>query len=137
MEDIVLKEYDVDPNEHDLVIEFLAQKVIIIQKMVLVNRENYFQVEEMIIRASKEFRKKSSKMPTMPLIRLRVRVILGSGVPSKLTHSQQVDYTGFSTVNPQRFGQRFVGRVANPNEILLFHKKRNAAGMLQSICTWK
>ena len=29
MEDIVLKEYDVDPNEHDLVIEFLAQKVII------------------------------------------------------------------------------------------------------------
>ena len=79
MEDIVLKEYDVDPNEHDLVIEFLAQKVIIIQKMVLVNRENYFQVEEMIIRASKEFPKKSSKMPTMPLIRLRVRVLLGSG----------------------------------------------------------
>lgn len=28
MEDIVLKEYDVDPNEHEMIIDFLAQKVI-------------------------------------------------------------------------------------------------------------
>jgi double-strand break repair protein MRE11 len=53
-----------------------------------------------------------------------------------------VDYSGgFSTCNPQRFGQRFVGKLANPNDIkinsgewllldqfiyiLLFHKKRS------------
>jgi hypothetical protein len=34
----------------------------------------------------------------------------------------QVDYTGFSTINTQRFGQRFVGKVANPNDIVLWQK---------------
>jgi len=33
-----------------------------------------------------------------------------------------VDYTGFTTVNVQRFGQKFVGKVANPQEVLLFSK---------------
>ena len=36
----------------------------------------------------------------------------------------KVDYTGYSTCNPQRFGQRFVDRVANPCEILLFQKTK-------------
>ena len=41
----------------------------------------------------------------LPLIRLRV------------------DYSGgFSTINAQRFGQKFVGKVANPHDVLLFHK---------------
>ena len=35
---------------------------------------------------------------------------------------RQVDYTGFTTVNVQRFGQKFVGKVANPQELLLFSK---------------
>lgn len=34
----------------------------------------------------------------------------------------QVDYTGFSTINAQRFGQKFVGKVANPHDMLLWHK---------------
>ena len=34
----------------------------------------------------------------------------------------QVDYTGFTTINAQRFGQKFVGKVANPHDILLWHK---------------
>ena len=49
----------------------------------------------------------------LPLIRLRV------------------DYSGgFSTINAQRFGQRFVGKVANPNDLLQFHKSatRRAKG---------
>ena len=33
-----------------------------------------------------------------------------------------MDYTGFTTINTQRFGQRFVGRVANPNDIILWQK---------------
>ena len=36
--------------------------------------------------------------------------------------SGQVDYTGFTTINVQRFGQKFVGKVANPQELLLFSK---------------
>ena len=42
--------------------------------------------------------------PPLPLIRLRV------------------DYTGFSTINSQRFGQKFVGKVANPHDVLHWHK---------------
>lgn len=34
----------------------------------------------------------------------------------------RVDYTGFSTINVQRFGQKFVGKVANPHDVLLWHK---------------
>ncbi|GFR39960.1 hypothetical protein Agub_g38, partial [Astrephomene gubernaculifera] len=46
----------------------------------------------------------ASPASLLPLIRLRV------------------DYTGFSTVNSQRLGQRFVGRVANPQDMLLWTK---------------
>jgi Mre11 DNA-binding presumed domain len=42
--------------------------------------------------------------PRLPLVRVRV------------------DYTGYSTVHTQRFGQRFVNRVANPGDILLWAK---------------
>lgn len=40
----------------------------------------------------------------------------------------QVDYTGFSTINVQRFGQKFVGKVANPHDVLLWHKVRSLPG---------
>ncbi|XP_015691641.1 double-strand break repair protein MRE11 isoform X2 [Oryza brachyantha] len=43
----------------------------------------------------------------------------------------KVDYSGFSTINPQRFGQKYVGKVANPQDILIFSKsakKRQATG---------
>ena len=33
-----------------------------------------------------------------------------------------MDYSGFSTINTQRFGQMFVGRVANPHDMILWHK---------------
>ena len=46
------------------------------------------------------------KAPKLPLVRLKV------------------DYGGFSTCNPQKFGQRFVGRVANPADILLFQRTK-------------
>lgn len=36
--------------------------------------------------------------------------------------SVQVDYTGFSTINTQRFGQQFVGKVANPHDMILWQK---------------
>ncbi|KAL7746139.1 meiotic recombination [Sorochytrium milnesiophthora] len=39
----------------------------------------------------------------------------------------RVEYGGgFSTFNPQRFGQQFVGKVANPKDVLLFYRKRTA-----------
>jgi len=35
-----------------------------------------------------------------------------------------VEHSGFSTLNNQRFGAQFVDEVANPAEILLFHRKK-------------
>lgn len=66
------------------------------------------KIEEMISKSLEDLPPTMNKATTKPLIRLKVEY---SG--------------GFSTINPQRFGQRFVGRVANPNDILLFHRKRN------------
>ncbi|PRP74445.1 DNA repair exonuclease [Planoprotostelium fungivorum] len=63
------------------------------------------KVEEMIEKANSET---ENTLGMKPLIRLKV------------------EYTGFTALNPQRFGQRFVGRVGNPNEILLYYKKRSA-----------
>uniref|UniRef100_J3MQU8 Mre11 DNA-binding domain-containing protein n=2 Tax=Oryza brachyantha TaxID=4533 RepID=J3MQU8_ORYBR len=46
----------------------------------------------------------SGSEPKLPLVRVKV------------------DYSGLSTIIPQRFGQKHVGKVANPNEILLFSR---------------
>ncbi|KAL6065853.1 Double-strand break repair protein [Balamuthia mandrillaris] len=90
MEEVILREHDLDANDPEQVVEFLGDKV-----------------REMIARVSTEF-PRDNRAPKLPLIRLRV------------------EYGGFSTCNPQRFGQQFVGKVANPNDILLFYKRRTA-----------
>ncbi|CAK0792931.1 unnamed protein product [Prorocentrum cordatum] len=40
----------------------------------------------------------------------------------------RVEHTGFDTLSGQSFGQQFADRVANPEDILLFHKRAGAAG---------
>eukprot|EP01138_Halocafeteria_seosinensis_P013702 gb/GECG01013993.1/.p1 GENE.gb/GECG01013993.1/~~gb/GECG01013993.1/.p1 ORF type:complete len:584 (+),score=86.48 gb/GECG01013993.1/:1-1752(+) len=39
----------------------------------------------------------------------------------------RVEHTGFTPLNNQRFGSQFVSRVANPADILLWHKRRSSA----------
>eukprot|EP00028_Trichosphaerium_sp_Am-I-7-wt_P011333 CAMPEP_0168522902 /NCGR_PEP_ID=MMETSP0405-20121227/9635_1 /TAXON_ID=498012 /ORGANISM="Trichosphaerium sp, Strain Am-I-7 wt" /LENGTH=327 /DNA_ID=CAMNT_0008544615 /DNA_START=548 /DNA_END=1528 /DNA_ORIENTATION=- len=72
------------------------------------------RVSEMIARVNKE-RKDKKLPPRQPLIRLRV------------DHSG-----GFDTMSSAQFGQAFVGKVANPNEILLFTKKKATKAHLQN-----
>lgn len=36
----------------------------------------------------------------------------------------RIEHSGFSTLNNQRFGSKFVGDVANPTDMLLFSKKQ-------------
>ncbi|DAZ97502.1 TPA: hypothetical protein N0F65_009770 [Lagenidium giganteum] len=36
----------------------------------------------------------------------------------------RVEHTGFPVLHNQRFGGRFVGKIANPNDILLFYRKK-------------
>jgi double-strand break repair protein MRE11 len=42
----------------------------------------------------------------------------------------RVDYSGYTTCNTQKFGNRFVGRVANPTSLITWHRKpvKRAAG---------
>ena len=47
----------------------------------------------------------ANEMP-LPLVRLKVEI------------------TGFTNFNVQQFGQQFVGAVANPQDILIFYRKR-------------
>ncbi|KAJ3330652.1 Double-strand break repair protein mre11a [Blyttiomyces sp. JEL0837] len=71
------------------------------------------KVEEMIeeAKSSSSFEGEFPK----PLIRLRV------------------EYSDSKTINPQRFGQQFVDKVANPKEILQFYRKRAATGTKDSM----
>uniref|UniRef100_A0A7N0SXW4 Double-strand break repair protein n=1 Tax=Kalanchoe fedtschenkoi TaxID=63787 RepID=A0A7N0SXW4_KALFE len=59
-------------------------------------------VNDLIAKAKRKAGNKSE--PKLPLIRIKV------------------DYSGFTTINPQRFGQKYVGKVANPQDILIFSK---------------
>ena len=44
--------------------------------------------------------------------------------PDQILVRLKVDHAGFATINQNRFGANFVGKVANPSEILLFTKKK-------------
>lgn len=52
--------------------------------------------------------------PPLPLIRLRVEYSAGEG-------------GHFDCENPQRFSNRFVGKVANTNDVVYFHRKKSTA----------
>ncbi|SPC66381.1 related to MRE11 - DNA repair and meiotic recombination protein [Ustilago sp. UG-2017b] len=65
------------------------------------------RVDGLIVRAKQEFKERypGREMP-LPLVRLRV------------------EYTNQEISNPQRFGQEFAGKVANPKEVLQFTKQK-------------
>ncbi|GMH38267.1 hypothetical protein BSKO_06151 [Bryopsis sp. KO-2023] len=93
---VVLSEQNsVDPDDPDSITSFLEQRV-----------------EEMIKAACREKPTPAGtagvggggKKSLLPIVRLRV------------------DYTGFSTINSQRFGQKFVNKVANPHDIIMWSK---------------
>jgi double-strand break repair protein MRE11 len=73
------------------------------------------QVEECIEEANKQWYQSQVEYsqdltPPLPLIRIRV------------------EYSGaFEVENPQRFSNRFVGKVANTTDVVLFYRKRKLA----------
>ncbi|KKA26670.1 hypothetical protein TD95_001650 [Thielaviopsis punctulata] len=73
-------------------------------------------VDEMIGQAEEEWREThgvDEEMP-LPLIRLKVE------------YSPSEEGGSFDVENPQRFSNRFVGRVANTSDVVLFHRKKSA-----------
>jgi hypothetical protein len=89
----------------------------------LVIISDHIQINSIIERVPREFPEPAElagsvePQSRLPLIRLRV------------------DYTSSTVVNVQRFGAQFVGKVANPNELLLFHKKRVVHRKGSNVCT--
>lgn len=45
--------------------------------------------------------------------------------PDQVLVRIRVEHMGFASLNNQRFGAKFVGEVANPSDILLFHRKKD------------
>lgn len=81
------------------------------------------KVEELIAAAERKWHeqdREEDEVMQLPLIRLKVSQL-------KL-HSLQVETTGVKEMtNPIRFGQDYSGRVANPRDILQYHRKKQAS----------
>ena len=86
------------------------------------------QVEEMIEEANEQWQEArreanaingvsdaddDNEKPPLPLIRLRVEYTAPDG-------------GNFETENPQRFSNRFIGKVANVNDVVQFHRKKKS-----------
>lgn len=97
-------------------------KGAVLKTKVQVNKFLKARVNQLIDRANAEWAElhpdedDEDREPMLPLIRLRVDY---SGGPDELR--------GFEVGNPQRFGQDFTTTVANPRDIVSFHRKSAAA----------
>jgi double-strand break repair protein MRE11 len=87
------------------------------------------QVEELIVKARtnwEELHKDDVEKTEMMLPLIRLKVGSASHLSSQADH--QVETTGAKEMsNPVRFGQDFVGRVANPRDILQYYRRKQAA----------
>ena len=99
MRDVTLADHD--GGEYDLQVEadlteFLVQQV---DAMLAEVAEKNDQARGTALTAADE------SLANFPLLRLKI------------------NYSGYGTINPAKFGARFVEKVANPSDILLFSKK--------------
>lgn len=104
MKEFSLSDYDeLDPKERNKadIIAFLMEKV---EEAIVEAREQWFESQD---------DPDLNTLPPLPLVRLRVDYSSTVGV--------------YELENPQRFSQRFLGRVANSNDIVQFHMKKKPA----------
>lgn len=101
MKEISLSDYDeIDPNQRNKadIIALLMEQV---EEAIVEAREQWFEIQE---------DSEMSTTPPLPLIRLRVDYSSTVGT--------------YELENPQRFSQRFLGKVANANDVVQFHMKK-------------
>ncbi|KAL5231957.1 hypothetical protein ABZP36_030733 [Zizania latifolia] len=100
------------------------------QKGVEPNREaSAYEHLDKIVRNLIDKTAASGSEPKLPLVRVKVNQVLFRKCSLNLQHCKmlgakflQVDYSGFSTIIPQQFGQKYIGKVANPNDILVLSR---------------
>ncbi|GAB9471971.1 DNA repair protein [Globisporangium polare] len=95
MGEIILSEVEeLDPNDPDV-----ADRIHeLLEARVL----------ELLGEAEEEQRRQPQRLPELKQVLVRLRV----------------EHTGFPVLHNQRFGSRFVGKIANPNDILLFYRRK-------------
>ncbi|KAG7399543.1 Double-strand break repair protein mre11a [Phytophthora boehmeriae] len=118
MGEVILSEIEeLDPNDPDVsdrISEYLESRVVeLLQEAELEQNEKLRERD-----LGHEQRQQESPFPLPPtnedaerakqLVLIRLRV----------------EHTGFPVLVNQRFGARFVGRVANPNDLLLFYRRK-------------
>ncbi|KAF1793161.1 Metallo-dependent phosphatase-like [Phytophthora cactorum] len=117
MGEVILSEIEeLEPNDPDVterIGEYLEGRVI-----ELLNEAEFEQQERLRERAlEREQRQQESPFP-LPEV--------GNGEEDKelVLIRLRVEHTGFPVLVNQRFGAKFVGKVANPNDILLFYRRK-------------
>ena len=74
----------------------------------------------------------------LPLIRLKVGYnTIRFSSPSLIMRVQVETSEAKEMTNPVRFGQDFIGRVANPRDILQYHRKKKISERSESSITKK
>lgn len=86
-------------------------------------------------RNAKAVEEGEEELPRMlPLIRLKVYIIYIQNHPSHCFFQFQVDTTGVTEMsNPIRFGQEFQGLIANPRDVLIFHRSKKSAAKRSNV----
>ncbi|AGO10952.1 AaceriAFR553Cp [[Ashbya] aceris (nom. inval.)] len=113
MEDISLKDVEgLKPHDKEAIAKYLVEQV-----ERLIERARTMCIER--LRAA---RREEDSEVMLPLIRLRVNYSAGPDAP--------MDY---QVENPRRFSNRFVGKVANANNVVHFYKRRQARGGGQKV----
>ncbi|CAE7913034.1 MRE11 [Symbiodinium necroappetens] len=101
MRDIVLSETGLLKTDTQAIWNALSGEV----DSMIAQGEEEIQRRKKELEARGKFGPKKLEVPELPLVRLRV------------------EHSGFDTISGATFGNQFVGRVANPDEVLLFHRR--------------
>ena len=101
MRDIVLSETGLLKTDTQAIWNALTSEV----DSMITQGEEEMQRRAKELEARGKFGPRKLEVPKLPLVRLRV------------------EHSGFDTISASTFGNQFVGRVANPDEVLLFHRK--------------
>lgn len=101
MRDIVLSETGLLKTDTQAIWNALSGEV----DSMIAQGEEEIQRRKKELEAREKFGPKKLEVPELPLVRLRV------------------EHSGFDTISGATFGNQFVGRVANPDEVLLFHRR--------------
>ncbi|KAK1672089.1 DNA repair protein [Colletotrichum godetiae] len=83
--------------------ELTKRLMVVVEEMIQEANEEWFAVQE-----------NDEEEPPLPLIRLKVEYTAPEGGQ-------------YDCENPQRFSNRFIGKVANTNDVVYFHRKKASA----------